>query len=226
MAHLVGELQMPDYAFYAWDARGNGRSSGERGYAPSFSALVRDIDCFMREIAAKDGFATQDIALIAQSFGAVLAAAWVHDYAPKLRAMVLASPAFSVKLYVPFAKEGIAFWQKVSGRFFVNSYVKAKFLTHDQERIASFESDPLITRPDRLQHSGRTLPARRPGSLRMPARSPCRHSCFCREATGWCAKLHSTISSSISAAPARNVTCCGDFSTIHSANAIGLRPWS
>lgn len=147
MAHLVDELQMPDHAFYAWDARGNGRSSGERGYAPSFSALVRDIDCFMREIAARDGFATRDIALIAQSFGAVLAAAWVHDYAPKLRAMVLASPAFSVKLYVPFAKEGIALWQKLKGRFFVNSYVKAKFLTHDPVRIASFESDPLITRP-------------------------------------------------------------------------------
>jgi len=61
--------------------------------------------------------------------------------------MVLASPAFSVKLYVPFAKEGIAFWQKIKGRFFVNSYVKAKFLTHDPVRIASFESDPLITRP-------------------------------------------------------------------------------
>lgn len=147
MAHLVDELQMPDHAFYAWDARGNGRSAGERGYAPSFSALVRDIDCFMREIAARDGFATRDIALIAQSFGAVLAAAWVHDYAPKLRAMVLASPAFSVKLYVPFAKEGIALWQKIKGRFFVNSYVKAKFLTHDPVRIASFESDPLITRP-------------------------------------------------------------------------------
>ncbi|MER9368693.1 bifunctional alpha/beta hydrolase/class I SAM-dependent methyltransferase [Mesorhizobium sp. M0518] len=147
MAHLVDELRMPDHAFYAWDARGNGRSSGERGYAPYFSALVRDIDCFMREIAARDGVATGDIALIAQSFGAVLAAAWVHDYAPKLRAMVLASPAFSVKLYVPFAKEGIALWQKIKGRFFVNSYVKAKFLTHDPVRIASFESDPLIARP-------------------------------------------------------------------------------
>ncbi|RAZ90491.1 hypothetical protein DPM33_13335 [Mesorhizobium hawassense] len=147
MAHLVDELRMPDYAFYAWDARGNGRSAGERGYAPSFAALVRDIACFMREIAAKDGFGAQDIALIAQSFGAVLAAAWVHDYAPKLRAMVLASPAFSVKLYVPFAKEGIAFWQKLKGRFFVNSYVKASLLTHDPVRIASFENDPLITRP-------------------------------------------------------------------------------
>ncbi|MER8388093.1 bifunctional alpha/beta hydrolase/class I SAM-dependent methyltransferase [Mesorhizobium sp. M1428] len=146
MAHLVDELQMPDHAFYAWDARGNGRSAGERGYAPSFAALVRDIDCFVREIGS-DGFARRDIALIAQSFGAVLAAAWVHDYAPDIRALVLASPAFSVKLYVPFAKQGIALWQKLKGRFFVNSYVKAKFLTHDPERIASFDADPLITRP-------------------------------------------------------------------------------
>lgn len=147
MAHLVDELRMPDHAFYAWDARGHGRSPGERGYAPSFAASVRDVDCFMREIEAKDGFAISDIAVVAQSVGAVLAATWVHDYAPKIRALVLAAPAFSVKLYVPFAKEGIAFWQKVKGRFFVNSYVKAKFLTHDAERIASFEADPLITRP-------------------------------------------------------------------------------
>ncbi|RWM85067.1 MAG: alpha/beta fold hydrolase [Mesorhizobium sp.] len=146
MAHLVDELDMPGHAFYAWDARGNGRSAGERGYAPSFAALVRDIDCFVREIG-RDGFGQRDIALIAQSFGAVLAAAWVHDYAPQIRALVLASPAFSVKLYVPFAKQGIALWQKIKGRFFVNSYVKAKFLTHDSERIASFEADPLITRP-------------------------------------------------------------------------------
>lgn len=147
MAHLADELAMPDYAFYAWDARGNGRSGGERGYAPSFSSLVRDIDCFMHEIRAMDGFAQTEVALIAQSFGAVLAAAWVHDYAPPIRAMVLASPAFSVKLYVPFARQGIALWQKIKGRFFVNSYVKASMLTHDRERIASFETDSLITRP-------------------------------------------------------------------------------
>ncbi|TIP98987.1 MAG: alpha/beta fold hydrolase, partial [Mesorhizobium sp.] len=146
MAHLVDEIDMPDHAFYAWDARGNGRSAGERGYAPSFAALVRDIDCFVREIG-RDGFSQRDIALIAQSFGAVLAAAWVHDYAPDIRALVLASPAFSVKLYVPFARQGIALWQKIKGRFFVNSYVKAKLLTHDPERIASFQADPLITRP-------------------------------------------------------------------------------
>src|SRR5690606_34523371 len=41
----------------------------------------------------------------------------------------------------------ISLWQKLNGTFFVNSYVKARYLTHDPERIRSFEHDPLITRP-------------------------------------------------------------------------------
>lgn len=28
MAHLVDELDMPDYDFFAWDARGHGKSPG------------------------------------------------------------------------------------------------------------------------------------------------------------------------------------------------------
>jgi alpha-beta hydrolase superfamily lysophospholipase/ubiquinone/menaquinone biosynthesis C-methylase UbiE len=147
VAHLVEELGLDDYDFYAWDARGHGKSPGARGYSPSFAASVRDLDCFARHVCDSGGFEIEDIAVIAQSVGAVLASAWVHDYAPKIRALVLASPAFSVKLYVPFARESIKLWQKVKGRFFVNSYVKAKFLTHDPERIKSFQADPLITRP-------------------------------------------------------------------------------
>jgi hypothetical protein len=37
--------------------------------------------------------------------------------------------------------------QKLRGNFFVNSYVKPQFLTHDPARIASYAADPLITRP-------------------------------------------------------------------------------
>ena len=147
VTHLVQELGLEDFAFYAWDARGNGRSPGERGYSPSFAHSVRDLACFVRHICEADGFVMEQIAVVAQSVGAVLAATWVHDYAPKIRALVLASPAFDVKLYIPFARQGIALWQQLKGTFFVNSYVKARFLTHDPERIVSFEADPLITRP-------------------------------------------------------------------------------
>jgi alpha-beta hydrolase superfamily lysophospholipase len=146
MAHLVDELGLPEFDVFAWDARGHGRSPGARGDAPSISALVRDVQTFADHIRAAHGFAMEDIAIVAQSVGAVLVAAWVHDYAPRIRCMVLASPAFKVKLYVPFARQGLALMHKLRGNFFVTSYVKAKFLTRDPARMASYDSDPLIAR--------------------------------------------------------------------------------
>lgn len=146
LQHIVDELGMSDYAMFAWDARGHGRSPGARGDSPSFAALVKDIDCFVRHIAATHGIATQDIAIIGQSVGAVLATTWAHDYAPRVRCLVLTAPAFKVKLYVPLARPGLALLHKLRGNFFITSYVKAKFLTHDEERIRSYGTDPLITR--------------------------------------------------------------------------------
>jgi len=147
MAHLVDDLDMPEFAFFAWDARGLGRSDGPRGDAPSFGTSVRDVQTFVDHIGTAYGIDVQDLAVIAQSVGAVQVAVWVHDYAPKIRAMVLASPAFKVKLYVPLARRGLAVQRALRGNFFVNSYVKARFLTHDPGRIASYDADPLITRP-------------------------------------------------------------------------------
>src|SRR6266550_780108 len=147
MAHLADELNLPDFAVFAWDARGQGRSPGERGFSPSLGTSVRDVQTFVEHIATTYGVAVQDIAVVAQSLGAVLVAAWAHDYAPNIRCLVLASPAFRVKLYVPFARSGLKIMHKLRGHFFVNSYVKANFLTHDPERIKSFNSDPLIARP-------------------------------------------------------------------------------
>jgi len=146
MAHLVDELDLPDFDFYAWDARGHGVSPGERGHSPSFGDSVRDVETFVSHIEATHGVARADVAVVAQSVGAVLAATWAHDYAPKIRALVLAAPAFSVKLYVPFARPGLKLLRRLRGPFVVNSYVKSRFLTHDQARRESFDADPLITR--------------------------------------------------------------------------------
>ena len=147
VAHLVDELNLPDFAMFAWDARGHGRNEGARGYSPSIGTSVRDVDEFVRYVSDQYHIPLENIIVIGQSVGAVLVSTWVHDYAPKIRGMVLASPAFKVKLYVPFARTGLALMQKARGLFYVNSYVKAKFLTHDEQRIDSFNRDPLITRP-------------------------------------------------------------------------------
>ena len=146
VAHIVDELDLPDFDFFAWDARGHGKSPGARGHSPSFGTSVRDVQTFADHIRDQHGVATHELVVLGQSVGAVLAAAWVHDYAPPVRAMVLASPAFSIKLYVPFARPGLALMHKLRGNFFVNSYVKSKLLTPDRARQASYDSDPLIAR--------------------------------------------------------------------------------
>ena len=147
MAHLPAELDLPDYDFFAWDARGHGLSPGARGDSPSFATSVRDVQTFLDHLSVTYAIQQSDMAVLAQSVGAVLISTWAHDYAPKVRCLVLASPAFRVKLYVPFARPGLKLLRQWRGNFFVNSYVKARFLSHDPERIASFENDPLITRP-------------------------------------------------------------------------------
>ena len=146
IAHLVDELDLPGFDFFAWDARGHGQSPGPRGDSPSFATSVRDVQTFVDHLSATFEIPEENMAVIAQSVGAVIAATWAHDYAPKIRSLVLASPAFKVKLYVPFARSGLALLRMFKGNFFVNSYVKARFLSHNPQRIASYDSDPLITK--------------------------------------------------------------------------------
>ncbi|TCM64522.1 alpha-beta hydrolase superfamily lysophospholipase [Acinetobacter calcoaceticus] len=146
MAHLVNELNLAEFDFFAWDARGHGQSPGQRGDAPSFSACVKDIQYFVQHIEAHYDIHPENIAVIGQSVGAVLAATWVHDYAPKIRALCMASPAFDIKLYVPFARPGLTLMNKLRGNFFITSYVKAKMLTHDTERADSYDTDEQIAR--------------------------------------------------------------------------------
>jgi alpha-beta hydrolase superfamily lysophospholipase/ubiquinone/menaquinone biosynthesis C-methylase UbiE len=143
---LVDALDLEDVSVFAWDARGHGKSPGERGYATNFACLVKDADCFVRFIAQEHQVPMQNIVVLGHSVGAVLVSAWVHDYAPPLRAMILGTPAFRVKLYIPFAIPGLRILQAIKGKAFIKSYVKARMLTHDPEQAQKYQSDPLISR--------------------------------------------------------------------------------
>ncbi|RYE77194.1 MAG: hypothetical protein EOO80_11315, partial [Oxalobacteraceae bacterium] len=91
IAPLVQRFGMQgDWAF-AYDARGHGHSPGERGDAPDFATLVDDLDRFAQHVATTYGIAPQDTIVVANSVGAVVAATWVHDYAPAIRGLIMAA---------------------------------------------------------------------------------------------------------------------------------------
>jgi alpha-beta hydrolase superfamily lysophospholipase/SAM-dependent methyltransferase len=142
----VEALALEDIAVFAWDARGHGRSPGARGSAENLARVIKDVDEFARHVSEKYQVALEDMIVMAHSVGAVSVAAWVHDYAPPLRALVLATPAFRVKLYVPLAVPMLRLRQKLLGPGFVKSYVKSSVLTHDPELARRYDADPLIFR--------------------------------------------------------------------------------
>jgi alpha-beta hydrolase superfamily lysophospholipase/SAM-dependent methyltransferase len=134
-----------DWAF-AWDARGHGYSPGERGDAPSFEILANDFDAFIAHIHKHYDIELENIVIIANSVGAVIAATWLHDYAPRIRGIVMAAAAFDINLYVPFAKAGLRFARRFKPDLFVTSYIRSSMLTHSKEQAQAYDQDPLITK--------------------------------------------------------------------------------
>lgn len=146
LQELLDELDLPNFWAFSWDNRGHGKSPGERGYAQSFAALVRDLDSLVRHVCDAHGIPMENVAIVANSVGAVTAATWVHDYAPRIRSMVLSAPALRIRLYVPFAMPMLRLLRRFKGKSFISSYVKSKMLTHDEVQSRAYDEDPLITR--------------------------------------------------------------------------------
>src|SRR3954471_23237841 len=145
-SEFVEMLGLKDVAIFALDARGHGHSVGDRGAAPNFGALVKDVDAFVQHVRDHHGFALENMIVLAHSVGAVVVSAWAHDYAPPLRALILATPAFRVRLYLPFAVPALRLRHKLAPGGHVKSYVKAKMLTHDPVQAGEYDADPLIFR--------------------------------------------------------------------------------
>ena len=145
LEELGQQFAAAGYQVFAWDARGNGRSGGIKDHAESVTELERDLNDFVQLVVAQTGIAIDDTLLIASSIGAVLAAAWVHDYAPNIRGMILGTPALKIRLYLPFAIPSLKVARALGLMSRVSSYVKAQVLTHDKDAQHAYNADPLIS---------------------------------------------------------------------------------
>lgn len=146
MAHLIGEVAGRGVDYFAWDARGHGRSEGRRGFADDFAQKVSDLHHFVETISQRHDVPVQNIIVVANSVASVVASTWLHDYAPQIRAIVLVAPAFRVKLYVPFALTGLRLLDKVNRDAVIKSYVKPLMLTSDKAMADDYANDPLVSR--------------------------------------------------------------------------------
>ncbi len=144
LAGVARALDLPETVVFAWDARGHGQTGGAE--AVGVAALVRDLDQLVRVIGEEHGLGPERLAVMGQSLGAVVAAAWVHDYAPPIRALVLVTPAFGIRLWVPLARPVLRLLRQVAPGARVPSAVRPAMLSRDPAEQAGYAADPLITR--------------------------------------------------------------------------------
>lgn len=144
---FVGQLGQEDIAYFAWDARGHGRSPGPRGYARSLHDVTHDADVFLQHLSRAHGFSLPDTVFLGHSVGSLTVIAYVRDYKPRIRGMVLGSPALRVRTYVPFDHFLLRLLIRLKPEGKINSYVVSSMLTHDPVEIASRNHDTLIARP-------------------------------------------------------------------------------
>ena len=140
-----GEV-MAGYGFssFAMDLRGHGASEGRRGHVPRFDVLLQDLDRFRREV---QGLVPMGVPLflVAHSLGGLVGLRYLEEYDAPLAGAVITAPWLGTAVDVPR-------WQVLAANV-LNRLLPAfpfpfridpGLLTHDDERAADYDEDPLI----------------------------------------------------------------------------------
>ncbi|VAW70427.1 Putative lipase in cluster with Phosphatidate cytidylyltransferase [hydrothermal vent metagenome] len=143
---FADKISQNNYWCFAMDLRGHGHSEGDRAWAENFEAWVKDLNSFVGHIRHTFHTNPANSILVANSVGSVIAVSWILNYGPGIKGCILGAPAFSIKLYIPFALGFLKLASKFSDKLFVTSYVRSGLLTRDKDEARAYDDDKLITK--------------------------------------------------------------------------------
>lgn len=140
---LADELTGLGAACHVLDLRGHGRSEGRRGHAPSFDALLDDVDEFQRDVATRSG--DIPVILLGHSMGGLVVIRYLQRDRPALAGAVIASPWLETAVPVPRWKLALA---RTIGRLIpavpVPAGIPADEISSDPAVVAAYRADPLV----------------------------------------------------------------------------------
>jgi alpha-beta hydrolase superfamily lysophospholipase len=124
----------------SFDQRGHGQSSGKRGDVPDDEALLRDTGAVLNDFASQLPAAP---ILFAHSMGGLFASHFVLQGLAPVKALILSSPAFSVKTS-SFEKILFKLSRVLIPHLAVGHGTNGRYLSHDSEVIAAYQNDALV----------------------------------------------------------------------------------
>lgn len=146
-AELVAALGEAGYECHLMDLRGHGRSEGVRGFVSRFEDYFADLDLFRARIAEVAPGAAFQI-LLGHSLGGLISLAYLlHRPAAdaSFDALAVSSPFLAPAQEVPAFQAGLAaVTSRLLPKLLGPSPIDPASLSHDPERVAAYEADPLV----------------------------------------------------------------------------------
>jgi alpha-beta hydrolase superfamily lysophospholipase len=138
---VADQMAARGYRVVMPDVRGHGRSQGDRGFVERFDDYVADLEI----VLASTRTPPTQLALVGHSNGGLIAAAWLTRGGQGVKCAALTSPFLGIRLQPP--KWKIAAGHAMSAlwpRFSLPSEILAADLTHDENQVRRYETDPLV----------------------------------------------------------------------------------
>ena len=141
--HLAAFLNQAGYALLAFDLRGHGKSEGQRGYAPSYEALLDDIARLLDEAANR--YPDLPRFLYGHSLGGNLVINYALRRHPQLAGVIATGPFFRAAFEPPAWKLTLArimynLWPTLS----LSNELDRQALSRDPEVVQAYDEDPLV----------------------------------------------------------------------------------
>lgn len=130
--------------FHALDLRGHGRSGGRRGHAPSFEALLADLDLFRRRVGDADR--KVPTFLLGHSLGGLIVGRYVQEYGfPGLGGAVLVAPFVDLALRPPAWKVRLgSLADRLLPSLTLDNEIRAEMLLRTSAEQEERDTDPLV----------------------------------------------------------------------------------
>jgi len=139
---LAGELVQREYAVYAVDHRGHGRSSGPRANIERFAHLVADFCAFTGRCARQHP--DMPVFMLGHSMGGAVAFASALRLQHMLRGLVLSAPALATGQPVPRLQELFVRLLSVVAPNTGALTLPADAVSRDPSVVARYAADPLV----------------------------------------------------------------------------------
>ncbi|NWF96503.1 MAG: lysophospholipase [Candidatus Thorarchaeota archaeon] len=136
-------LTAAGYVVYAHDQRGHGKSKGMRAHVESRQHLLDDLVSLLSLVREKEGD-NIPVFLLGHSFGSVISVHFAAEYQDELKGLILSGAGIRYGDLSNSQLRQIKVAWRLAPKKVMTSEFDPSRLSHDQDVISAYKSDPLV----------------------------------------------------------------------------------